>query len=455
MRLRDADSLDRLLSDVSAHAAAPLWTSMRSMVPRQPAPKAVAHVWHYEEFRPLLERATELVGAEQAERRVLMLVNPALKPPYTTDTLFAGLQIILPGETAPAHRHTAFALRFIIEGSGGFTAVGGEKVTMERGDVILTPSWNFHDHGHEGDGPMIWLDGLDLPVWQFVPANFAEDYSQPRYPSQPASGVSRLRYPWSEMVALLDQGTQSFAAIEYNLRDAAQPVSRTLGASAERIDAGTTSPERQETTSAVYHVVEGEGTTRAGEIDLHWRRGDTFAIPAWIPYVHHAAQKTYLFRFDDRPLLDALGAYRSAPLEFPEADLRRHPPRSPRVELGGLVLLARTVDKTKAKIQGTLGGYKVTPGLSGYLLEWLGIDESDFTQAVRELRDDEKIASWVATKCDAAKFSEINAKLNSRAIRDDAHRAQFVPRYPFLADRSDLKNFFDIIEYDDTLTFRG
>lgn len=106
-----------------------------------------------------------------------------IEAPCTTDTLYAGLQLINPGEVAPAHRHRAFALRFIIEGERGFTAVEGEKVYMERGDVILTPSWTWHDHGHEGDKPMIWLDGLDLPIFQYIPVNFAEHYADPRYPS--------------------------------------------------------------------------------------------------------------------------------------------------------------------------------------------------------------------------------------------------------------------------------
>ena len=305
------DSLDRLFEDVGSAATAPLWTVMQAVVPPQPCPRAVPHVWRYEELRPLLGRAGRLIGAEEAERRVLMLVNPALRPPFTTDTLFAGLQMILPGETAPAHRHTAFALRFIIEGSRGFTAVGGEKVTMERGDVILTPSWEFHDHGHEGDGEMIWLDGLDLPVWQSVPVNFAEPYRDARFPSRAAGGVSRLKYPWDEMRAQLET-PEEFASAAYRARDSAAPVSRTIGAAAERIDAGARSPARRETASAVYHVVQGEGSTRIGDREFAWKRGDTFAIPAWMPYTHAASAKSYLFRFDDRPLLEAIGAYRSA-----------------------------------------------------------------------------------------------------------------------------------------------
>lgn len=128
----------------------PLWTVMNAMVPPLPNPKASITSWKYNEIRPLLLEAGRLVSDKEAERRVLMLVNPTMKAPYTTDTIYAGLQLINPGETAPAHRHTAFALRFIIEGERGFTAVGGKKVVMRRGDVILTPSWEWHDHGHEG-----------------------------------------------------------------------------------------------------------------------------------------------------------------------------------------------------------------------------------------------------------------------------------------------------------------
>lgn len=138
------------LEALPAKNLAPLWTVMGAMVPPRPAPRAAVAAWKYDEARPLLLRAGAVVDAREAERRVLMLVNPALRAPYTTDTLYAGLQLILPGETAPAHRHTAFALRFVVEGARGFTAVGGRKVFMSRGDVILTPSWDWHDHGHEG-----------------------------------------------------------------------------------------------------------------------------------------------------------------------------------------------------------------------------------------------------------------------------------------------------------------
>lgn len=306
-----SDTLDDLFNDAQIQSAKPLWTQMDTMVPPHPQPKAVPNKWAYDVMRPLLERAGNLVGAAEAERRVFMLINPALEPPFTTDTLFSGLQLILPGEVARAHRHVAFALRFIVEGEGAFTAVGGEKVTMERGDVILTPRWTWHDHGHEGSTPMVWLDGLDLPIYQRIPANFAEKYATDQYPSEPASGDSYLKYPWHEMQAALDAMPGEFAARAYLHRNDGGAVSTIIGASAERLARGAASPPRRETASMVYHVHSGSGRTQVGETIIDWKQSDTFCIPAWMPYTHEATDATYLFRFDDKPLLDAIGAYRA------------------------------------------------------------------------------------------------------------------------------------------------
>lgn len=286
------------------------WTAYAQIVTNRPRPKAVPHRWSYRAIRPLLERAGRDVGTDEAERRVLMLTNPALRAPFTTDTLYAGYQYILPGETARAHRHTAFALRFIVEGASAFTAVDGEKLVMRPGDLVLTPSWAFHDHGNESDAPMVWLDGLDVALYQWIPANFAEGYPEPRVPSSPPSGASRLLYPWDEMRAALDAAGGAFAERAYRDRESGEPISATLGAAAERV-AGA-GPRRQSTASAIYHVVAGSGSTEAGEATLTWERGDTFAIPAWTPYAHRSAS-AYLFRIDDVPLLRALRAYREAP----------------------------------------------------------------------------------------------------------------------------------------------
>jgi hypothetical protein len=139
----------------------------------------------------------------------------------------------------------------------------------------------------------------------------------------------------------------------------------------------------------------------------------------------------------------------NAPLPYPDADLREHPPRPAREMLGGIVFLPRTIDKTRAKLQGTLGPYKVTPGISGYLFEWLGITEEQFTEAVRAAASDAEVVAWLRTVTDPAKYPGLNDMLINRRIRDAEHRATVLPAYPILADRPDLWNWFEIFDLDD------
>lgn len=291
----------------------PLWNVMHKMVPPRPNPQAGATKWAYTQMRPELLHAAEVVSAEEAERRVLILVNESMQAPYTTDTIYAGLQIVLPGEVAPAHRHRAFALRFIIEGHAGFTAVDGEKIEMFPGDVILTPSWAWHDHGNEGQDPIIWLDGLDLPLWQFLPINFLEQYSEPRYPSTP-SLHSPLRFPWSDVAAQLDKSHDQHAMVLYRHQDGSH-LSKTISAQAERIGHGFTTPYSREVFSFVYHVVVGQGYTTIRDPatgachTIEWGPKDTFAIPAWSSISHTCttqAGDAYLFAINDRPIVEAL-----------------------------------------------------------------------------------------------------------------------------------------------------
>ncbi len=143
----------------------------------------------------------------------------------------------------------------------------------------------------------------------------------------------------------------------------------------------------------------------------------------------------------------------SEPLPYPDADLREHPPRNAREQLAGLVFLPRTIDKVRAKLQGTLGVYKVLPGMSGYLFEWLGITEEQFTDAVRNAPDDDAIAEWIRTHCNTTTFDEINRRFIARGIRDDAHFQEVLPRYPVLREYPHLRNWFEILELDDRWIF--
>ena len=237
----------------------------------------------------------------------------------------------MPNETAPAHRHTAFAMRFIIEGTGGFTAVHGRRITMQRGDVILTPSMNWHDHGKDGSGPMIWLDTLDLPCFKHYPVHFVEHYADPRYPAEDVdSSTSPMVFSWNKMQAKLDAAERPWVRERYLKANGQErklstneyfgekdteicKVSKTLGGAAERLDRGSTSPVIQETSSAVYHVYFGQGHSMIGEKTFDWKQGDTFCIPAWQRYQHSAHNEgpAYLYRVDDQPMIRALGFYRT------------------------------------------------------------------------------------------------------------------------------------------------
>ncbi|KAK0760485.1 hypothetical protein N5P37_006679 [Trichoderma harzianum] len=306
-----------LLSKLPSQNAEPLWTVMHSMVKPLPSPRAVPSIWRYNDIHALLLEAGRTGPAEKAERRVLMLVNPKLDAPFTTDTLYAGLQLINPGEVAPAHRHRSFAIRFIIKGSGAFTAVGGNKVYMEPGDLILTPKWQWHDHGHEGDAPMIWLDGLDLPLYHKLPVHFAEPYTEPSYPSKPVVD-SPLRFPWAQMKAKLDASSANFSLEEYHDVATGGHISFTIGAMALRISKGSKISPKRDTCSFIFHVIEGHGKTtilgndRSNGETVAWSKGDTFAVPAWNHITHDVATSggdAYLFILTDKPLLENLDMY--------------------------------------------------------------------------------------------------------------------------------------------------
>jgi len=306
------DTVETLIKGASEAHAVPLWPQMVRLNPPEPNPKCVPYVWDYERIKPYLVRAGELVQEKDAERRVLMYINPARESPYTTDTIFAGIQLVMPNETAAAHRHVTFAMRFIVEGNGGFTAIHGKRIAMNRSDLILTPTWNWHDHGKDGSGPMIWLDALDMPSFIHFPVHFVEHYDKPRYPAEDIdTSQSPIVFPWIRMQKQLDEMEGEWVSREYLKADGSY-VSKTLGASAERINTGASSPPVRETVSSVYHVIAGSGYSEIGGKKYEWKTDDTFCIPSWYKYQHFARspETVYLYRFDDKPMIKALGFYR-------------------------------------------------------------------------------------------------------------------------------------------------
>ena len=298
----------------------PLWTALHVLLPRERVTAAVPHRWSWRDVRPLLHDAARLVPLEQAERRVLVLENPGLKGSYAiTSTLYAGLQVILPGEMAPSHYHTPAALRLVVDGDGAFTTVDGAKCVMERGDFIITPPMRWHDHGHEGAEPVVWLDGLDIPLVRAFDASWVSATRPAPSPRVDAdvAGYPQLRWPWRAVRQTLDSMARSAPASQpvtfaYLTPGTGAPPLRTLGAEAHWLRPRERARSGRSTASRVFHVIEGRGASTIGDANLTWETGDTFVAPPWYWIEHDNASAggpACLFSFNDEPALRALGLW--------------------------------------------------------------------------------------------------------------------------------------------------
>lgn len=334
---------EQLYRDMHAHNLTPLWEVLHALVPQRPATPCAPAYWNYDEVRPFLMRAGEAITAEEAVRRVLILENPQLRGQSAiTQSLYAGLQLILPGELAPAHRHTQGALRFIVEGSGAWTAVDGERTTMRPGDFIITPSWTWHDHGSEADGPVVWLDGLDIPMIRFFDAGFAENNPDKSQKVTRPEGTSYARYGHNMVPVRHDppygQTSPIFSYPYERSREALEQLERsapvdphdgvklryvnpltggwtmpTIGTFMQKLPAGFAGRGWRQTDGAVYSVVEGEGEVHVSHGEQEWRFAfgprDHFVVPSWHTARLASAQGCVLFSFSDRPVQQALGIH--------------------------------------------------------------------------------------------------------------------------------------------------
>ena len=321
----------------------PLWEVLGALVPPQPRSPATAHLWHYADLRDQVMEAGRLISAEEAERRVLILENPSLRgQSCITQSLYAGLQLIMPGEVAPAHRHTQSALRLVLDGEGAYTAVDGERTTMRRGDFIITPAWTWHDHGNLGDQPVVWLDGLDIPMVRFLDAGFAERSEQPSQAALRPEGDAQARYganmvpldyhprpadPARVFVYPFDRTKASLVGISHGAPDAhqgfklryvnpatgASPMP-TIGTFAQRLPAGFETRAVRSTDGTVHVCLEGGGEARISGLsgDFTWRfeENDVFVVPSWHALHLRADRDAVLFSFSDRPVQQALGLWR-------------------------------------------------------------------------------------------------------------------------------------------------
>ena len=324
---------------IGRHRMTPLWEVLGALVPPSPRTPAVPALWRYAEVRDQVMEAGQLISAEEAERRVLILENPALRgQSCITQSLYAGLQLILPGEVAPSHRHTQSALRLVLDGEGAYTAVDGERTTMRRGDFIITPAWTWHDHGNLGDRPVVWLDGLDIPLVRFLDAGFAEKSEQARQEPLRPEGDALSRYgsnmvpvdfhqtpsePTRVFVYPYERTRSSLNGIAHGAPDVhfgfklryvnpatgASPMP-TIGAFAQQLPAGFETRPYRSTDGTVYVCLEGEGEASIGDQMWRFAESDVFVVPSWHTLQMRAGRDTLLFSYSDRPVQQALGLWR-------------------------------------------------------------------------------------------------------------------------------------------------
>ncbi|TMG75298.1 MAG: gentisate 1,2-dioxygenase [Betaproteobacteria bacterium] len=330
----------RFSREIAALNMKPLWERVMRL---GAGTAAVPAIWRWKEVRPLLERACELITATEAERRVLMLENPALEgTTFITPTLFAGLQAILPNEVAPTHRHAPNALRFILEGEGAYTAIEGERVMMRPGDFVVTPGWTWHDHGNVGTKPVVWLDGLDTAFANIFGAHFREDYpEETQSPSRPegdsaaryganllpvdrgAQGHTSpiLSYPYERTRAALEQLSKNgepHPAHGWKLRYA-NPVTGghafpTMAVFMQWLPKGFSGREYRSTDGTIFCVFEGQGGVDIGETHFDLAPRDVFVVPSWEPYRFEARADCVIFSYSDRAAQEALGFWRESVL---------------------------------------------------------------------------------------------------------------------------------------------
>ncbi len=317
----------------------PLWPSLRAVLPpRIPTRKTQPVFWAYETLRPLLMRAGELTPMEKAERRVLVLANPGhgLEKMQASAAIYLGMQLLLPGEWAPSHRHTPNAVRLVVEGNGASTTVNGEKCPMVRGDLILTPTGLWHEHTHEGDSPVVWLDVLDLPIVFYTETSYAiEGRRQAVQPGAgdrayvrggvvPAPAFERettdypvIRYPWADARASLlslatDRPDLEAVQVQYVNPETGGHAQNILGFYALMLRPGQTLQLPVRSPAQVFHQIEGRFEATIAGQTFRLNEADTCVAPGYTDVTLKnldAASPAFVFIADESPLHRKLGVY--------------------------------------------------------------------------------------------------------------------------------------------------
>jgi gentisate 1,2-dioxygenase len=277
----------------------------------EPRSQFVPAHWRYEPVRSALMDASRLVDLSMAERRILALRNPVPGNNFaTTRTLSCSYQLMLPGERASTHRHASHALRVILDARGSYSIVDGVRMPMESGDIVLTPGGSWHGHGHEGDEPACWLDGLDIPLTHLLEPMFFEPHPDKHMAATSSIDVSPYRFRAEDIARKLDAATpdpQGFAGPSVTLTS---PDMAAIGMVVERVPAGFSSRRQRSTASRCCIVMQGNGRSIVGDDTFEWTRGDTIAIPTWAAYEHRADADSQLFWMSDEPLMKMCNYWR-------------------------------------------------------------------------------------------------------------------------------------------------
>ena len=334
----DEASPDALAIALAGVHSQPLWDRYQRVTRRAPAAPDAPMAWPWAVMEPLIGRAIREVGMEEAERRVLLLTHPAFRgAAVTTTNLCAGLQTLLPGEAARAHRHTIQAIRFVMEGQGAVTSVNAHRCAMAEGDLVLTPAWTWHEHVHAGAGRVVWFDGLDLPLCTHLDTMFFEMSEPGASAVEPAAtrapslrpnasalapdafdlrnpGNSRYRYAWERAAAALAEAlpdTDGSRLLRYVDGDSRGSVAPTLDCYLLQCADGMPTRRYRSTSNAVCVVARGQGSSRIGDTTIDWKRHDVFSLPHWNWISHTAASgDAVLFMMTDREFLASMGYLR-------------------------------------------------------------------------------------------------------------------------------------------------
>jgi gentisate 1,2-dioxygenase len=272
-------------------------------------------VWSYAQAKGALDAAGRLINTELAERRNLIMQNPAGGGYATSRTIVAAYQMIMPGEKARSHRHTPNALRLVIDAEpGAYTVVNGEKLSMMPGDVLLTPNWCWHGHGNDSRGCAYWLDVLDVPLVQLLEPMFFEPHPDEFETEVVVPNSSPMHFPWGDTERRLAEAgkTANGGPAEIALGEHGDQKSAldTMALTMTELKAGQATMPRKVMANSVFGVAKGSGTTEVEGTTLSWSRGDVIVVPAWREHLHRSENGAVLFRVTDEPVMRKLGFLR-------------------------------------------------------------------------------------------------------------------------------------------------